>query len=61
MTVKDFIHFYIATSHPKLTNKPTVDSINIVAKWFFASFTQVTGTDTNEKDRSEVYNISQVL
>ena len=61
VTVKDFIRFYIATSRPKLTNKPTVDSINTVAEWFFAGITRVTGTDTDEKDRSEVYNVSQAL
>ncbi|KAI4140001.1 MAG: hypothetical protein LQ341_003997 [Variospora aurantia] len=48
VTVKDFIHFYIATSTPKLTNKPTVDSINTVAECFFAGFTRVTGIDTDD-------------
>ncbi|KAL9022227.1 MAG: hypothetical protein Q9185_000627 [Variospora sp. 1 TL-2023] len=45
---KDFIRFYIATSTPKLTNKPTLGSINTVAEWFFAGFTRVTGIDTDE-------------
>ena len=57
MTVKDFFRFYIATSHPQLIDVPTVDSINTVAEWFFAGFTRVTGTDTNEEERSEVYNV----
>jgi len=55
-TVKDFIRFYIATSNPRLDERPTVDSVNIVAEWFFAGFTRVTGTDTVEEERSEVYN-----
>ncbi|KAL9022900.1 MAG: hypothetical protein Q9196_007479, partial [Gyalolechia fulgens] len=41
-TVKDFLCFYIATSRPRLTEQPTVDSINPVAEWFFAGFTRVT-------------------
>jgi len=59
-TVKDFIRFYIATSSPRLDKKekrPTADSINIAAEWFFAGFTRVTGTDTVEEERSEVYNV----
>jgi hypothetical protein len=61
VTVKDFVRFYVATSRPKLSNKPTADSINKVAEWFFAGFTRVTGTDTDEQDRSEVYNVSRAL
>ena len=53
-TVKDFLRFYIATSHPQLADVPTTESINTVAEWFFAGFTRVTGTDTNEEKRSEV-------
>ena len=58
--VKDFLRFYIATSRPRLDELPTVDSINIVAEWFFAGFTRVTGTDTDEGERSEVYNVSPI-
>ena len=58
-TIKDFLRFYIATSKPRLdADKPTVDSINIVAEWFFAGFTRITGTETDEDERSEVYNVS---
>ena len=32
--------------------KPTVDSINTNAEWFFAGFTRVTGTEINEEDRA---------
>ena len=58
-TVKDFLRFYIATSRPQLdAERPTVDSINSVPEWFFAGFTRITGTDTDEEERSEVYNVS---
>jgi hypothetical protein len=63
-TVKDFIWFYIATSKPqldKMDKRPTVDSINIAVEWFFAGFTRVTGSDTNEEERSEVYSVSLSL
>ncbi|KAJ4507488.1 hypothetical protein HRR83_004066 [Exophiala dermatitidis] len=63
-TVKDFIRFYIATSKPQLDKeekRPTADSINIAAAWFFAGFTRVTGTDTDKEERSEVYNVRQTL
>jgi hypothetical protein len=58
-TVKNFFRFYIATSRPLLTQKPTVDSINTVAQWFFSGFTRVTGTETDAEESSEVYNVSQ--
>lgn len=57
-TVKDFMRFYIATSRPRLTEQPSVDSINTVAEWFFAGFTRVTGTETDAEQWSEVYNVS---
>jgi hypothetical protein len=57
-TVKDFLRFYIATSRLRLAEKPTVDSINTIAKWFFAGFTRITGTETDAEQRSEVYNVS---
>jgi hypothetical protein len=57
-TVEDFFRFYIATSYGRIVAKPTVNSIKIIAKWFFAGFTRITGTATNEEDRSEVYNVS---
>jgi hypothetical protein len=37
---------------------PTADSINSIAELFFDSFTCVTGTVINGKDRSEVYNVN---
>jgi hypothetical protein len=57
-TIKDFFRFFIATSCGKIVTKPTVDSINTNAEWFFAGFTRITGTEINEKDRAEVYKIS---
>ena len=57
-TVKDFFRFYIATSYGRIVAKPTPDSINIIAEWFYAGFTRITGTEINEKDRSEVYKVS---
>jgi hypothetical protein len=38
--------------------KSTIDSINTNAEWFFTGFTRVTGTEINEKDRTEVYKVS---
>jgi hypothetical protein len=60
-TVKDFLRFYIATSQPRLTEKPTVESINTIAEWFFAGLTRVTGTETDAEQRSEVHNVSPCL
>ena len=60
-SVKDFLRFYIATSRPQLTNKPTVDSINTVAEWFFAGFARITGTETKAEERSDVYDVSVLL
>ena len=57
-TIKDFFWFYIATSDGRIVAKPTADSINTNAEWFFAGFTRITGTEINEKDRSEVYKVS---
>jgi hypothetical protein len=58
VTVKDFLRFYIATSHPQLDKKvPTADAICTVAEWFFAGFTRVSGTETKAEDRSEVYYV----
>ena len=32
-----------------------------VAEWFFAGFTRVTGTDTDDKERSEVFNVRSLF
>jgi hypothetical protein len=44
--VKDFLYFYIAASRCKIDEdeRPTADSVNTFAGWFFAGFTRITGT-----------------
>ena len=49
---KGFFRFYIATSCGRIVVKPTVDSINTNAEWFFAGFTRVMGTEINGKNRT---------
>jgi hypothetical protein len=58
-TVKDFLRFHVSISRGYIDEdeKPTVDSVNTHAEWFFAGFTRVTGTPTDEEDRSEVYEV----
>jgi hypothetical protein len=48
-SMKDFLHFYIIISWSQLTERPTVDFINIVVEWFFAGFAQVISIETNTK------------
>jgi hypothetical protein len=50
--VKDFLRFY------KIVEKSTADSVNTFAEWFFAGFSRITGTPTDEEDRSEVYKVN---
>jgi hypothetical protein len=58
-TVKDFLRFQAATSRGIIDEEGriTADSLNTFAEWFFAGFTRVTGTPTDERHRSEVYNV----
>ena len=56
-TVKDFLRFYIASSKGRLHDRSTVDSVYTHAVWFFSGFSRVTGTPTDEEDRSEVFNV----
>ena len=56
-TVKDFLRFYIASSRGRISDRPTVASVNTIAEWFFGGFTRVTGTLTNRDERSDVYNV----
>jgi hypothetical protein len=57
-SIKDFLWFYVATSKPQIDmTKPTRDSIQTVAEWFFAGFTRVIGTATDDEDRSEMFNV----
>jgi hypothetical protein len=48
---KEFFRFYVATSCGRIITKAMVDSIKTITKWFFASFTCITGTSINGKDR----------
>jgi hypothetical protein len=57
-TLKDFFRFQASTSKGLIAEKPTCDSLNTFAEWFFAGFSRVTGTPTDADDRSEIYNIS---
>jgi|SRR4051794_27870838 len=58
-TVKDFLRFQGATSRRIMDGEGRImaDSLNTFAEWFFAGFTRVTDTPTDERDRSEVYNV----
>jgi hypothetical protein len=58
-TVKDFLRFHAATSGGIIDERGriTIASLNTFAEWFFAGFIRVTGTPTDERDRSEVYNV----
>jgi hypothetical protein len=52
-TVKDFFRFVAATSRGLIdreTGKITADSLNTFGEWFYAGFTRVTKTATNEKE-----------
>jgi hypothetical protein len=53
-TVKDCLRFRAATNRGKIVEKPTADSLNAFAEWFFAGFSRVTGTPTDGDERSEV-------
>jgi hypothetical protein len=57
---KNFLRFYIATSRGKIdeNERPWADSVNTFAERFFAGFTRITGTPTDEGDGSEVYDES---
>jgi hypothetical protein len=59
-TVKGVLRFYMATSRGKIDEdeRPTANSVNTFAEWFFAGFTWVKATPTDNEDRGEVYNVS---
>jgi hypothetical protein len=42
----------------KIEERPTDESFNSFAVWFFASFTRVIETVVSETERREVYNVS---
>jgi hypothetical protein len=52
-TVKDSLRFYIHTSEPRIdSHAPTVDSMKAVGEWFFVGFERVTGTATDDTERT---------
>jgi hypothetical protein len=55
--VKDFLRFHAATSKGKIQEEVTCDSLNTFAEWFFAGFSRVTDTPTNDDDRREIYDV----
>src|SRR5256885_3152725 len=57
-TVEDFLRFQAATSKGKIREEVTSDSLNTFAEWFFAGFSRVTDTPTNDDDRREIYDVS---
>jgi hypothetical protein len=56
--VKDFLRFQASLMRGKIKLKPTDDSLNCFAEWFFAGFTRLTQTVIPKAERSEVYNVS---
>ena len=52
-TVKGYLRFRAATSRSKVVEKPTADCFNAFAEGFFADFSRVIGTPTDEDERSE--------
>lgn len=60
-TVKDFLRFHAAASRGKIEERITADSTNAFAEWFFAGFSRVTGTPTDEEEKSKVYKVNQSL
>lgn len=56
-TVKDFIRFYISSTHGMLTVRPTMSSVKNFAERFFAGFTRVTKQSFDWKDTQDVYHV----
>jgi len=53
--------FYIAIrSWPVLTENPTLDTIRTVAEWLFTGLAQLTRTDTDKDEKSEMVNVGQL-
>lgn len=58
VNMKDFVQFYFSTSKPRLdAYRLTISSINTIIECFFTSFICLIGTETIEKEQSEVYYI----
>jgi hypothetical protein len=56
--VKDFLRFKAAAGKGMIAEQTTCDSLNTFAEWFFAGFSRVTDTPTNDDDRREIYDVS---
>ncbi|KAK8070327.1 hypothetical protein PG994_006943 [Apiospora phragmitis] len=61
--LKDFLRFYIHQSQGRITKNglPTLDTMKIVAEWFFAGFTRHTTVVVPQEDRSEVYTWLRIV
>lgn len=56
-TVKDFIRFYISSTHGMLTVRPIMSSVKNFAERFFTGFTCVTKQLFDWKDTQDVYHV----
>ncbi|GFG16438.1 hypothetical protein IFM61392_09507 [Aspergillus lentulus] len=54
-TIKDFIRFYIFSSHGMISLRPTKSSVLNFAERFFAGFTRLTKSTFDTKDTRDVY------
>ena len=52
-TVKDILRFHAAMSKGNIQGELTYDSFNTFTEWFFAGFSRMTDTPTNDDDRRE--------
>ena len=43
-----------------LTENPTLDTIRTVAEWLFTGLAQLTRTDTDKDEKSEMVNVGQL-
>ena len=57
--IRDFIRFHASVARGNLDpqGRPTTDSVNTFAEWFFAGFARVTGNWVETKDRKAVYKV----
>ena len=53
--LKDFIRFMIAASRGRIASTPSASTIKSRLQEFYMGFTRVTGTDTNDDERSHMY------
>ena len=59
--LKDFIRFMIATSRGRIAPTPSTRTIKTRLQEFYIGFTRVTGTKTNEDERSHMYRDVRTL